>query len=645
MGNTDEYKQFEQQWIAEIEAGNPSTMEKGNRFSCKLITQWLDIDKDDDRITYCDGTADGGIDLAYLEMAEDQTDDKEEIVSGDTWYLVQSKYGSAFKGVSSLLEESQKVIDTLDGKRPKLNSLAQGIKEKLDTFRSKATPGKDRIVLVFASSELLNDEQKRAVQDVQAMGQSRLGTVFNVETVSVKTIFDRLSDAVDYKLKLTTTLHPTGEDLWVGTTRLLDLYEFLSSYKEKTGDLDQIFQKNVRKFLGNRKKVNQTMQKTLKGEEDKSSPRYFGLYNNGITLVVKNAEKKTPNNKKTYWLLHDPYIVNGCQTTRSIWDVLDRQLNSGGSGESQELNAWMKEIEKAVVVTKIAKVGPENPKLLGSITRYTNSQNAVSGKDFISLEDNFQKWAKEMGEKHGIFLEIQRGAWDSQKAKKKSSITYNDHANAFDLLKIFAAGWLSEAGTAFGRNAAFVPEGSIFKKITGIDGADADGNPFGTNDLLAAYHLMKITQNSGFGRGAKEASRRQTKYLFYSIFIGLLKWVLDRGGFRSGPRDISKMVVFLSNDDMIELLNKFVNSVLVIIDGYFSSADTKSIYTEESFQNFNNNVNGYLKWEKIGKSHIECPNLYYRIDIEKSVLQRKNGTSKSLFDLIVEAIEKSIPKK
>jgi len=636
MENSIDYKQFAQEWIAEIDAGNPTSVEKGNRFACKLITQWLNIEKDDDNITYCDGTADGGIDLAYLEMAEDQTDDKEEIVSGDTWYLVQSKYGSAFKGVSSIIEESQKIIDTLDGKRPKLNSLAQGIKEKLDAFRSKATPGKDRIVLVFATSEPLNDDQKRAVQDVQAMGQNRLGQVFNVETVSVKTIFDRLGDAVDYKLKLTTTLHQTGEDLWVGTTRLLDLYEFLCSYKEKTGDLDQIFQKNVRKFLGNRKKVNQIMQKTLKGEEEKSSPRYFGLYNNGITFVVKDAVNKKNKNKKIEWELHDPYIVNGCQTTRSIWDVLDRQLNSGGSGESQSLNAWMNEIEKAVVVTKIAKVGPENPKLLDSITRYTNSQNAVSGKDFISLEDNFQKWAKEMGEMYGIFLEIQRGGWDSQKAKKKSSITYNDHANAFDLLKIFAAGWLSEAGTAFGRNAAFVPEGTIFKKITGIEGADPD--PFGANDLLAAYYLMKITHDSGFGRGAKEVTRRQTKYLFYSIFIGLLKWIMDSGGFRISLRDISKTVVYLSNEDQKDLLNKFVNSVLVVIDGYFNNADKKSIYTEESYQSFNSNLNSYLKWERIGKSENDCPNLYFKIEVAKMFLQNKNGTNKSLYDMIVDTI-------
>ena len=38
----------------------------------------------------------------------------ETVESGHTWYLVQSKYGTAFSGVGTLLAEGQKVIDTLD---------------------------------------------------------------------------------------------------------------------------------------------------------------------------------------------------------------------------------------------------------------------------------------------------------------------------------------------------------------------------------------------------------------------------------------------------------------------------------------------------------------------------------------------------
>ncbi|MDR1483423.1 MAG: AIPR family protein [Planctomycetaceae bacterium] len=549
------YSDYADEWIKEIEAENPSTREKGNRFAGKIITQWLDIDKDDDNITYCDGTADGGIDIAYFDKAD--TDNDENTASGDTWYLVQGKYGSAFRGKTSLFDESLKVIDTIDDKRPNLNSLSQGIKEKLNYFRKKAIAGRDKIVLIFAAVEPLTPEQQHILQLIQEEGRRRLGGIFYVDSVSIKTIFDRLENPVDLQLQLKITLQKTSDELWLGTTRLLDLYDFLKNYKTKTGDLDQLFEKNVRKFLGSRKKVNMKIQKTLKGEEDKKSPRYFGLYNNGITFVVKDVVNASQKNNT--WILHNPFIVNGCQTTRSIWEVFQAKLDSGGSGENQDINDWKKEIERAIVVTKIAKVGEDRNGLLLAITRHTNSQNAVAERDFISLDDNFRNWAKQMKEKYKIYLETQRGGWDSEKAKR-SAVNYEDHANAFDLIKIFAAGWLSEAGTAFGRNTAFVPDGSIFKKIIGKEGADENGDMFGVDDLLAAYYLAKIAKENNFGRGAAQLARRQSKYLFYSILVGLIKWILDRGGLRNGLRDISKAIIELSCNNKNNCMERFIQS-------------------------------------------------------------------------------------
>lgn len=78
---------------------------------------------------------------------------------------------------------------------------------------------------------------------------------------------------------------PSGDDLLVGSIGLVELYEFLGRYRVKTGDLDQIYEKNVRRFLGGRGKVNKGMQATLR-----EAPERFGLYNNGITLVVSKGQ-------------------------------------------------------------------------------------------------------------------------------------------------------------------------------------------------------------------------------------------------------------------------------------------------------------------------------------------------------------------
>ncbi len=123
------FEAFRAEWLADIRAGNPSTVELGRRFSHKLLTQWREISDPADDIVYCDGAGDGGIDIAYLDRTGGEADS--DSLPGDTWYLVQSKYGKAFQGTTTLFDEGRKVIDTLDGQRPRLSSLAEGLLERL----------------------------------------------------------------------------------------------------------------------------------------------------------------------------------------------------------------------------------------------------------------------------------------------------------------------------------------------------------------------------------------------------------------------------------------------------------------------------------------------------------------------------------
>ena len=130
-------------------------------------------------------------------------------------------------------------------------------------------------------------------------------------------------------------------------------------------------------------------------------------------------------------------------------------------------------------------------RLLQEITRYTNTQNAIREKDFIALTADFQEWAQQMENRYGIFLEIQRGGWDSRRALQRQNPElppFTESANAFDVLKVYGAGWLGEAGTAYGRNAAFLPNGTIFRRIMNNNG---DTSAFSVEDLFAAYQLQR----------------------------------------------------------------------------------------------------------------------------------------------------------
>ncbi|MEO8661619.1 MAG: AIPR family protein [Bryobacteraceae bacterium] len=99
------------------------------------------------------------------------------------------------------------------------------------------------------------------------------------------------------------------------------------------------------------------------------------------------------------------------------------------------------------------------------MTRYTNSQNAVKEKDFIALTPDFRTWKREMEAKYDVFLEIQRGAWDSQQAlqKQRQDVKrFTRMCNAFDLLKAYGSGWLGEAGTAFSKKQSLSAEWLYF---------------------------------------------------------------------------------------------------------------------------------------------------------------------------------------
>ncbi|APR34339.1 AIPR family protein [Paraburkholderia sp. SOS3] len=620
---------FEKEWLTEIRAGAPSTVELGNRFSRKLVTQWLEIAEDSDSpddICYCDGAGDGGIDIACLQRSDDSDDSAD---NGDVWYLVQSKYGSAFSGTSTLLNEAQKLIDTLDGKRNNLSSLSAGLVERLQTFRKQCS-SKDKLVLVFATQRPLSESERQAVEDIRAMGKNRLGASFETEAISLETIYHRTLDELSHvkktQARITAHLVPSGEEMLVGSVGLMQLFDFLKSYKSASGDLDLLYEKNVRRFLGNRRKVNKGIEETIL-----KKPERFGLYNNGITIVVEEFQK-LPNNIE--YELTEPFVVNGCQTTRTIWEVLYKKLEAGGTGLDDELEKWKKNLGKGIVVVKIVKVGTTGEELLTETTRYTNSQNAVSEKDFLALESDFQKWSKNMATKYNVFLEIQRGGWDSQKAYQKqnpSTKSFSEYVNAFDLLKVYGAAWLGEAGISYGKNPPFAPGGTLFHRIVNQD-------DFGLDDLYAAYRLYKAGNRFKFGRGAEVQQRGQTRHLFYMLATELLKDCLIAADIQITNKNITSGFTKLFMHSDSTALEALLDFSVSIADDYLTPGHEYSIFKEPTFLEKGSDLNSFLKWDQLGKSNQSTPLLLNLVSQYKIAMKGGIGGQPKYRDIVKDII-------
>lgn len=636
MADFPTYEDYRAEWLLEVTSGEPSTSQLGTRFSHKLVTQWLDIDREFTDIHYCDGAGDGGIDIALLWRGESSGSDA-DAPEGDTWYLIQSKYGSAFAGTTTLLAEGQKVIETIDGRRTTLSSLTTSLVERLSTFRQSASE-LDRIVLVYATNDPLSDAEREVMKDVRSMGRERLGPLFDVEAVSIETIYRRLLEEGHspqlLEVQLTAAVTSSGSDLFIGSVTLPNLYAFLKQYRAKTDDLDRLYEKNVRRFLGGRGKVNKRMQQTLLQEPEK-----FGLYNNGITIVVADLKRRDDNTLD----LFEPYIVNGCQTTRTIWEILQTRLDAGGTGSSAALSDWRDRASRGAVVTKIVKVGSEGEALLQDITRFTNSQNAVREKDFLALSSDMRTWAAQLASQYNVFLEIQRGGWDSRKAWQRqhpSEHHFDRWANAFDLLKVYGAGWLGEAGLAFGKNPPFLPGGSVFKRIT--ENPDVTGG-FGAEDLYSALQLSEAALGLKFGRGAERQSRRQTRFLFFLIVMDILKDVLVRGAIPSQPRpaDLTFALRAVFDDPDDDPREALLGAAIEALDEYMTDGTEDSVFAEPSFKEaFNSDLNAFLKSEQLGKGQ-STPRLRSLLAATARTLGRARPGEVSPRDLITKCVQKA----
>ena len=244
------YENYRDAWVANIIQGEQSPTAKGRAFALQIIHQWLDLDtesdEENDTLFYCDGAGDGGIDMAYLKRGD------VEAAEGDVWYLVQSKYGTAFQSSSTLFEEGVKVIETLEGENLKLSEKAKELQERLENFRRNQSI-KDKLVLVFATVDPLDAKELKALKKLRAAGKDSLPFDFDVESVSIRTIYDRLvgRPAENVRVPLPFDIPTPGADveLLVGTVALPDVYGFLRDYKQERGDLQLLYDKNVRQYL------------------------------------------------------------------------------------------------------------------------------------------------------------------------------------------------------------------------------------------------------------------------------------------------------------------------------------------------------------------------------------------------------------
>jgi hypothetical protein len=135
-------------------------------------------------------------------------------------------------------------------------------------------------------------------------------------------------------------------------------------YKEYSNEL---LESNVRAFLGQAGKFNKGIRDTIR-----TKPQMFLPYNNGITATAESVETKIIDNQLVITKLDDFQIVNGGQTTASLYHTQKKYKDA--------------DLRKIFVQMKLTVIKDKEQKNIEvpNISRYANSQNKVSELDLSS---------------------------------------------------------------------------------------------------------------------------------------------------------------------------------------------------------------------------------------------------------------------
>jgi hypothetical protein len=140
-------------------------------------------------------------------------------------------------------------------------------------------------------------------------------------------------------------------------------------YKEYSNEL---LESNVRAFLGQTGKFNKGIRDTIR-----TKPQMFLPYNNGITATAESVETKIIDNQLVITKLNDFQIVNGGQTTASLYHTQKKFKDA--------------DLSKIFVQMKLTVIKDKEQKNIEvpNISRFANSQNKVSELDLSSNNPYF----------------------------------------------------------------------------------------------------------------------------------------------------------------------------------------------------------------------------------------------------------------
>ena len=393
--------------------------------------------------------------------------------------LFQSKFGSSH----SIGEVDQFVQDVIRLKEKEQSKLKRN---ELQYLWKILNDKKMKLELVYITDQFVDDYQN---DKVRVMGRQQV----------YETLWERIKKpAKGQNASLRILKQPLEhKNCKVCVVSAFDLAELVEKNEH------YIFESNIRKHLGGKGSINKKISKTL--EED---PRNFFEWNNGITITVDDISIK--NNEL---FLKGAQIVNGAQTSKSILDKKKKANN----------------VDAEVLVTIIKTKDEEHQR---KITKYRNSQNAVKGKDYVSLQDYFIS-IHHMLARFNYCFEHQQGLWlnlaPSEKINFQGDETFNkylpdvkDRSRIKDdsAIASFVSYFIQKPNEVYGGISKYLPNGSKYETVFN-DELECDYRYF------LFPHLIREFAKHQLGYDRKNNQNKNKRYA-QSLFVAVTARVIHK---------------------------------------------------------------------------------------------------------------------
>ena len=414
------------------------------------------------------------------------------------------------------------------------------VREALDEARKSNKKARTRIQCYFiVNGQNVSENDAQKVQEIRdTFSHDRQTYGFTFETYGGIDIYNLSAEGripiqeeqldLNYEMGDRSFLHhniglnPSGMpvQVLVGFVNVNQLIRLVDRYSN-----NELFEKNVRLFLGTGKDVNRRIIETITGNQ---SP-WFGFMNNGVSITADTvAVDLPPSKQKVKMRLSGMQIINGCQTVNALYHAkYSPDLKDRFQGNSN-------------VLVRIYQVEPANKTFLDALIIATNSQNAIRPEDLLS-NDNIQKTLQQIYQEYGIGYERKEG-----EKLPSHGVTFSKEQAAMAYLGVFM-GYSSKLRNSLSRRE-FFRQGDEYYKVFNLRGEEGESQPGTLPDNFVPSQDANLRALQILAARRLEESCRSG--------IGAIADKKERGSLRKGAFYLARIVYLKKKAEIDELISK-----------------------------------------------------------------------------------------